>query len=79
MGTLSIGQVAQRAGVGIETFRFYEREDLPAANVIPNLGKCLGDNTPTSDTKYHRSKALWKTIAAFQDHQSFLNQGSHPA
>ena len=28
MSTLSIGQVAQRAGVGIETIRFYEREGL---------------------------------------------------
>src|SRR2546428_13493442 len=28
MGTLSIGQVARRAGVGIETVRFYEREGL---------------------------------------------------
>src|SRR5213080_2875462 len=28
MGTLSIGQVAKRAGVGVETVRFYEREGL---------------------------------------------------
>src|SRR2546428_5951312 len=28
MGTLSIGQVARRAGVGVETVRFYEREGL---------------------------------------------------
>jgi MerR family regulatory protein/MerE protein len=28
MGALSIGQVAQRAGVGVETVRFYEREGL---------------------------------------------------
>lgn len=28
MQTLSIGQVARRAGVGIETIRFYEREGL---------------------------------------------------
>src|SRR6266851_5443299 len=28
MDTLSIGQVAQRAGVGVETVRFYEREGL---------------------------------------------------
>jgi Hg(II)-responsive transcriptional regulator len=28
MSTLSIGQVAQRAGVGVETVRFYEREGL---------------------------------------------------
>ncbi len=28
MDTLSIGQVARRAGVGIETVRFYEREGL---------------------------------------------------
>ncbi len=28
METLSIGQVARRAGVGIETVRFYEREGL---------------------------------------------------
>jgi Hg(II)-responsive transcriptional regulator len=28
MGTLSIGQVARRAGVGVETIRFYEREGL---------------------------------------------------
>ena len=28
MNTLSIGQVAQRAGVGVETVRFYEREGL---------------------------------------------------
>src|SRR5258708_31469393 len=28
METLSIGQVAQRAGVGVETVRFYEREGL---------------------------------------------------
>ncbi len=27
MDALSIGQVAQRAGVGIEIIRFYERED----------------------------------------------------
>ena len=26
MGILSIGQVARRAGVGVETVRFYERE-----------------------------------------------------
>ena len=26
MGTLSIGQVARRAGVGVETVRYYERE-----------------------------------------------------
>ena len=30
MAELSIGQVAQRAGVGIETIRFYEREGLIA-------------------------------------------------
>ena len=28
MGALTIGQVASRAGVGIETVRFYEREGL---------------------------------------------------
>ena len=28
MGSLTIGQVAQRAGVGVETVRFYEREGL---------------------------------------------------
>ncbi len=28
MDTLSIGQVAQRAGVGVETVRFYEHEGL---------------------------------------------------
>ena len=28
MGILSIGQVARRAGVGVETVRFYEREGL---------------------------------------------------
>lgn len=28
MGTLSIGQVARLAGVGVETVRFYEREGL---------------------------------------------------
>lgn len=28
MGILSIGQVARRSGVGIETVRFYEREGL---------------------------------------------------
>src|SRR5438874_8589747 len=28
MGPLSIGQVARRAGVGVETVRFYEREGL---------------------------------------------------
>lgn len=28
MTTLSIGQVARRAGVGVETVRFYEREGL---------------------------------------------------
>jgi MerR family copper efflux transcriptional regulator len=28
METLSIGQVAKRAGVGVETVRFYEREGL---------------------------------------------------
>jgi MerR family transcriptional regulator, copper efflux regulator len=28
MGVLTIGQVARRAGVGIETVRFYEREGL---------------------------------------------------
>ena len=28
MGTLTIGQLAQRSGVGVETVRFYEREGL---------------------------------------------------
>ncbi|BCL77713.1 Cu(I)-responsive transcriptional regulator [Ktedonobacteria bacterium brp13] len=28
MDTLSIGQVARRAGIGVETVRFYEREGL---------------------------------------------------
>lgn len=28
MGTLTIGQLARRAGVGVETIRFYEREGL---------------------------------------------------
>jgi DNA-binding transcriptional MerR regulator len=28
MDTLSIGQVARKAGVGVETVRFYEREGL---------------------------------------------------
>ncbi len=28
MGSLRIGQLAQRAGVGVETVRFYEREGL---------------------------------------------------
>jgi Hg(II)-responsive transcriptional regulator len=28
MGTLSIGQVARRSGVGVETVRYYEREGL---------------------------------------------------
>jgi len=30
MTTLRIGQVAERAGVGVETIRFYEREGLIA-------------------------------------------------
>ena len=37
METLSIGQVARRAGVGVETVRFYEREGLllrPARNLL---------------------------------------------
>ena len=28
MKTLSVGQVAKRAGVGVETVRFYERQGL---------------------------------------------------
>jgi len=28
MSTISIGQVARQAGVGVETIRFYEREGL---------------------------------------------------
>ena len=28
MDTLSIGQVAERAGIGVETVRFYERKGL---------------------------------------------------
>ena len=28
MGSMTIGQLAQRAGVGVETVRFYEREGL---------------------------------------------------
>ena len=30
METLTIGEVARRAGVGVETIRFYEREGLIA-------------------------------------------------
>ena len=30
MGSLTIGQLAQRSGVGVETIRFYEREGLIA-------------------------------------------------
>jgi MerR family copper efflux transcriptional regulator len=30
METLTIGEVARRAGVGVETLRFYEREGLIA-------------------------------------------------
>ena len=32
MSTLTIGQVARNAGVGVETIRFYEREGLLEVN-----------------------------------------------
>jgi Hg(II)-responsive transcriptional regulator len=37
MGTLTIGQLAKKAGVGVETIRFYEREELlPEPERLPS-------------------------------------------
>jgi MerR family transcriptional regulator, copper efflux regulator len=36
--SLSIGKVARRAGIGVETIRFYEREGLLAAPVRKDSG-----------------------------------------
>src|SRR6202022_1496875 len=39
--SLSIGKVARRAGIGVETIRFYEREGLLAAPVRKDSGYSL--------------------------------------
>lgn len=38
MGSLTIGTLARRAGVGVETVRFYERRGLVRRPARPNLG-----------------------------------------
>jgi hypothetical protein len=40
--TLTIGQVAHRAGVGVETVRFYEREGLLAPSNLHGTGHGMG-------------------------------------
>ena len=49
MDTLSIGQVARRAGVGVETVRFYERKVLAPEYIPSKLEVILGYSEQLTD------------------------------
>ena len=58
MDTLSIGQVARRAGVGVETVRFYEREGLLEEPPRLWLSSILGAGGHASPL-YSTCQAAW--------------------
>jgi Hg(II)-responsive transcriptional regulator len=63
VNALTIGQVARRAGVGVETVRFYEREGLLAApNRRPSGYRQYGENVITRLHFIRRAKELGFTL-----------------
>ena len=69
METLSIGQLAKRAGVGVETIRFYERKGLIAEPARrPSSGYRQYPEEVVRRVRFiRRAKALGFTLREIQD------------
>lgn len=64
MQSITIGQVAKRAGVGVETVRFYERQGLLAApRRRPSGYRQYGDDVVERLEFIRRAKSLGFTLA----------------
>src|SRR5512137_1453970 len=63
MSNLGIGQLAKQAGVGIDTVRFYERNDLltPAGRLASGYRR-YGEAELKRLRFIRRAKALWFTL-----------------
>jgi len=68
MATLSIGQLAKRAGVAIDTVRYYERNDLlEPAGRKPSGYRHYGERQLKRLRFIRRAKALGFTLADIRD------------
>jgi MerR family copper efflux transcriptional regulator len=68
MAPLTIGQLAQRAAVGVETVRFYEREGL--ISELPRRPSGYRDYPPEAVTRIvfiRRAKDLGFTLKAISE------------
>ena len=65
---LTIGELAQRAGVGVETIRFYERKGLIAQPVRPAAGfRAYSRNAVARLRFVHEAKQLGFTLKEIRD------------
>lgn len=68
MGTLKIGEVAERADLGIETIRYYERQGLLEPPRRRSSGYRQYDESVVSRLKFiRRAKTLGFTLAEIRD------------
>jgi len=79
MSQMSIGQLARRAGVAVDTVRYYERNQL-----LPPAGRLASGYRQYSDTELkrlrfiRRAKALGFTLADIRELLSLSDQRSVP-
>ena len=65
---MKIGELAQRAGVGIDTVRYYEREGLlPQAQRLASGYRVYGDHDARRVRFVRRAKALGFTLQEIRD------------
>jgi DNA-binding transcriptional MerR regulator len=68
MPTFSIGQLARRAGVPIDTVRYYERKQLLApASRLQSGYRCYGDTEFKRLRSIRRAKSLGFTLAGIRE------------
>jgi Zn(II)-responsive transcriptional regulator len=77
MATFSIGQLAKRAGVPIDTVRYYERNDLlePAAR-LPSGYRRYGEQELKRLRFIRRAKALGFTLADIRELMALSDDSS---
>lgn len=77
-GPLTIGALARRAGVGIDTIRYYEREGLLPAPLRRASGyRSYGDATVTQLRFIRRAKLLGFTLEEIRDLLALSRDRSH--
>jgi DNA-binding transcriptional MerR regulator len=78
--SLSIGKVARRAGIGVETIRFYEREGLLAAPARRDSGYRLYPERVIGRIRFiRRAKELGFSLKEIKELLQLKRNSSRPA